>query len=79
MVLAYDFERRSTVQRHVFEVYKNQTMRFYHIEVNGTTILSTSLHRFWVPSGGEWIEARNLRAGMELHLVSGETTRVKQD
>jgi hypothetical protein len=78
VVLAYDFESRSTVQRHVLEVYKNRTMRFYHIEVNGTTIRATSLHRFWVSSEHTWIEARYLRAGMELQMVSGETAHISR-
>jgi hypothetical protein len=72
LVLAYDFECRSVVQRRILEVHRNRTMRFHHIEVSGTEVLATSLHRFWVESEGDWIEARSLHPGMELRTASGE-------
>ena len=76
IVLAHDSESGCTVERRVLEIYRNQTMSFYHIEVNGSTIRSTSLHRFWVESEGEWIETRNLRAGMQLRLFSGKAVPI---
>jgi hypothetical protein len=76
MVLAYDFDRRSTVRRRIIEVHRNRAMRFHHIQVNGQEILATSLHRFWVETEGDWIEARSLRPGMQLRMASGQLAAV---
>jgi hypothetical protein len=75
-VLAHDAESGHIVERRVLEIYRNRTMSFYHIEVGGSIIRSTSLHRFWVQSANEWIEARNLRVGMQLRSLSGEAETV---
>jgi hypothetical protein len=78
IVLSYDFERGSCVQHRILEVYRNQTLRFWHIDVDGTEILATSLHRFWVEGETEWVEARHLRAGMQLRTTSGRTTTISR-
>jgi hypothetical protein len=72
VVLAHDSESGGTVERRVLEIHTNRTMGFYHLEVGDSTIKATSLHRFWVESRREWIETRNLRAGMKLRLLSGK-------
>src|SRR6185369_888515 len=77
VVLAYDFDSESPIPRHVLEVHKNRTMRFYHVQVNGVTIRATSLHRFWSISDGDWVETRNLRPRTELHLFSGEQALIE--
>ena len=77
-VLAYDLKSKQAVPRSVLEVHQNQTLRFYHVEVGGSTIKSTSLHRFWVESEGDWVETRNLRVGMQLRLISGDTISIKR-
>jgi hypothetical protein len=76
IVLAYDFENHSTVQRYVQKIYRNRTMRFFYIEVDSIVILATSLHRFWVEPETDWVEARCLRVGMNLRKLSGETAIV---
>ncbi len=76
LVMAYDFVSGLTVPREVLEVHKNKTMRFHQIAVGGATILSTSLHRFWSKSADDWVEARNLRAGMELRSLSGASVAI---
>jgi hypothetical protein len=77
LVLAYDFESCSTVQRRILTVFRNWTRRFYCIDVNGVQIQATSLHRFWCQSEGDWIEARDLRPGMQLRMTSGEVASVR--
>jgi hypothetical protein len=78
LVLAYDFEKRTTIQRKVLEIYKNRTMRFYELKVSGVQILATGLHRFWVESERDWIEARNLHRGMELRTACGNSVPLDQ-
>ena len=73
VVFAFDFAGQSVVHRQVLQVHQNKTMRFYDIEVGGSVIRSTSLHRFWNVSQSEWTEARHLRSGTRLHLFSGES------
>ncbi len=76
LVFACDLNNFDTVARLILEVHQNHTMRFYDIEVDGTTIRSTSRHRFWVESECEWIEARNLRVGMDLRSLWGRRSRI---
>ena len=76
MVLAYDFQTSSLVSRQVLELFRNRTGRFYSIAVHGERILATSLHRFWVGTEQKWVEARHLRAGMQLLSHSGETLTI---
>ena len=52
-------------------------MRFYHVHVNGGTIRATSLHPFWSVSDRDWVEARHLRPGTELHLFNGERAMIE--
>jgi len=78
LVLAHDSASGSTVERKVLEIYRNQTMGFYHIEVASSIIRATSLHRFWVESEGEWIETRNLRVGMHLLSLHGTPMPITQ-
>ena len=78
LVIAHDSASGSTVERKVLEIYRNQTMGFHHIEVDGSIIRATSLHRFWVESEGEWIETRNLRVGMQLRSLHGTPAPIRQ-
>lgn len=78
LVLAHDSASGSTVERKVLEIYRNQTMGFYHVEVDGSIIRATSLHRFWVESESEWIETRNLRVGMRLLSLHGTPALIAQ-
>jgi len=71
MVLAQDFTLGRAVSRRVLEIYRNRTERFYHVHVEGTAILATGMHRFWVESLRDWVAARDLEPGMPLRLVSG--------
>ncbi|MCA1577389.1 MAG: DUF4157 domain-containing protein [Acidobacteria bacterium] len=70
-VLACDLKNFSIVEARVVETYRNQTTKFYHVAVGGQIICTTSLHRFWVQSEREWIDAQNLTAGMELWTTAG--------
>jgi hypothetical protein len=72
-VLAYDAEAGKVIERAVTEVHRGQTGAWITVVTDsGDEIRSTRFHRFWVESEQEWIEAIDLRAGMELRLVSGD-------
>jgi uncharacterized protein DUF4157/pretoxin HINT domain-containing protein len=76
VITAYDLDNHSTVVGRILQVFKNRTMRFYHIEIKGMQILATSLHRFWIESKNDWLEARDLQVGMRVRMVSDEVASI---
>jgi Domain of unknown function (DUF4157)/Pretoxin HINT domain len=77
MVLSQDFTLGRAVPRRVLGIYRNQTQSFYRVNVEGTVILATGMHRFWVESLGDWVAARHLEQGMPLRLVSGAIASIQ--
>src|SRR5258708_6331852 len=75
-VYAYDFEGHKVVEEKVKQTFRNVTYHWVEVEVGGETILATKSHPFWVESEQQWFKAVDLKAGMELHLSSGETAAV---
>ncbi|MEC0192289.1 polymorphic toxin-type HINT domain-containing protein, partial [Paenibacillus apiarius] len=49
----------------VEELFQRETDETYHVKVNGTTIITTAEHPFWVAGEG-WVEARDLKKGDKL-------------
>ncbi|MFW5433961.1 polymorphic toxin-type HINT domain-containing protein [Paenibacillus apiarius] len=49
----------------VEELFQRETDETYHVQVNGTTIITTAEHPFWVAGQG-WVEARDLKKGDKL-------------
>ncbi|MEC0194509.1 polymorphic toxin-type HINT domain-containing protein, partial [Paenibacillus apiarius] len=49
----------------VEELFQRETDETYHVKVNGTTIITTAEHPFWVAGEG-WVEARDLKEGDKL-------------
>ncbi|MEC0119532.1 polymorphic toxin-type HINT domain-containing protein [Paenibacillus apiarius] len=49
----------------VEELFQRETDETYHVKVNGTTIITTAEHPFWVAGQG-WVEARDLKKGDKL-------------
>jgi hypothetical protein len=81
-VYAYDFETHKVVEETVERIHQNFTYHWVEIEVDGETILATKSHPFWVESEQRWFKAVDLKAGMEVRLLSGEIaaiTSVKVD
>jgi Pretoxin HINT domain len=57
-----DEETGETAYNLVEELIQRETDETYHVSVNGTTIVTTAEHPFWV-SGEGWVEARDLKKG----------------
>ncbi|EPY08258.1 hypothetical protein PAALTS15_05618, partial [Paenibacillus alvei TS-15] len=57
-----DEETGETAYNLVEELFQRETDETYHVSVNGTTIVTTAEHPFWV-SGEGWVEARDLKKG----------------
>ncbi|WP_374018225.1 polymorphic toxin-type HINT domain-containing protein [Paenibacillus thiaminolyticus] len=49
----------------VEELFQRETDETYHVRVDGTTIITTAEHPFWVADQG-WVEARDLKEGDKL-------------
>lgn len=75
LVLAYNEETKQTEYKPVLVKHERYTMHMLTIELpTGEFIQVTPEHRFYC--NGDWIEARDLKAGDILHLRGGDYTTV---
>ena len=75
-VYAYDFSEGKAVKETVESIHQNFTYHWVEIEVGGEIIRATKSHPFWVESERIWSKAVDLKPGMELRLVSGQSVVV---
>ena len=74
-VWANDFGAGKAVERKVTELKRNFTYYWVDVQVDGETIQAARGHPFWVENEKRWVEAVNLKIGMNVRLLDG-TTRV---
>jgi hypothetical protein len=71
-----DLETGAIVPGHVLKVLSSWTSHLQLITLEGETIASTRLHRFWDDREGVWKEARRLWGGDRLLTLDGQQTQV---
>ena len=76
-VFAHDFETGRLVPRKVLQIYRSFTLAWVDIDLGTEVVTSTQLHRFWVESEQDWIDAIELVPGMTLRLQDGRTAEVQ--
>ena len=76
LVYAYDFATGTVVESRVSETPRHFTYYWVEIQVAGETIKSTRKHPFWVQSENRWVDAVDLKAGMDVRLLTGQTAAI---
>ena len=66
LVFAFDTKRGLCTVRSVLRLEQGHTQRLLDIVVAGERLSSTPQHRFWSPARRQWVQARELAAGMRL-------------
>lgn len=72
LVLAYDEETGEKEYKPVVQLFKNETLKWYHIFVNGEEIICTGGHPFYVPDFNKFVSAKDLKVGARLLLSDGK-------
>jgi hypothetical protein len=76
-VLAYDFETNKLVPRKILELHRGTTSYWVHVYLaNGTKVVATKRHPFWVESECDWIDAQDLYGGMTIRLYDGQILEI---
>ena len=77
LVWATDEETGETALKEVVQLFRNETMEWVHVTVDGEKITCTPEHPFYSPVKG-WTSAIDLRAGDILVMLNGEYVVVEQ-
>jgi len=72
LVYAYDFKSGLRVERRVTETPKNFTHFWVEVRIGQESIKATRGHRFWIENEKRWIEAADLKVGMQVRTVDGQ-------
>jgi hypothetical protein len=75
-VISTNPETKETGEKTVLQAFVNDSSDLVHITVNGEEIVSTPMHKFYVPNSG-WIPASALKAGTTLVLANGSYADVE--
>lgn len=70
-VLAYDPETGEQAYKPVVRLFRNETDKWYHVHVNEQDITCTAEHPFYVADIGEFVPAKDLKAGQLVLLADG--------
>ena len=72
LVLPYDEETGEKKYKPVVQLFKNETLKWYHIFVNGEEIICTGGHPFYVPDFNKFVSSKDLKVGERLLLSDGK-------
>ena len=70
-VLAYDPETGEQAYKHVVNLFRNATDKWYHVHVNEQDITCTAEHPFYVADLGAFVPAKDLKADQHVLLADG--------
>ena len=76
-VFAYDFKTHQIITRTITDTINHFTYFWVKIKVGDEVVTATRFHEFWVESKKEWVQAIDLKAGMQLRLQDGTTATIK--
>lgn len=71
MVLAYDEETGETAYKPVVNLFRNESKDWTGVTVNGTEIVSTPGHKYFLPEAKAWVSAEDLKVGIKVLLSDG--------
>ncbi len=75
-VWAFDFTTGKAVERKVTELMRNFTYYWVDVQVGGENIQATRRHPFWIENENRWVEAIDLKEGMSVRVLSGNTRTI---
>ena len=75
-VLAYDPETGEQAYKHVVNLFRNATDKWYHVHVNEQDITCTAEHPFYVADIDEFVPAKDLKAGQHVLLSDGSCAEI---
>ena len=70
-VLAYNEETGERDYKEVLQLFRNDSCDWTGITVNGTEIVSTPGHKYYIPESKEWVPAEELKEGNKVLLFDG--------
>lgn len=71
LVLAYDEATGEQAYKEVVRLFRNENTEWTGVTVNGTEIISTTGHKYYLPEAKEWISATKLKVGTKVLLSDG--------
>jgi RHS repeat-associated protein len=77
LVLSFDEESNRLQEKRVLDLLRNRTNKWFEIELEDESIITTKKHRFWIEKNKAWVEAQFLQAGMNLKTFDGRTKLIK--
>ena len=77
LVLAYDEETGETAYKPVVRLFRNESKDWTGVTVNGTEIVSTPGHKYYLPETKTWVSAEDLKVGTKVLLSDGSYGIIK--
>ena len=71
LVLAYDEETGEQAYKPVVRLFRNESKDWTGVTVNGTEIVSTPGHKYYLPETKTWVSAEDLKVGIKVLLSDG--------
>ncbi|MDE7398919.1 MAG: hypothetical protein K2N06_05260, partial [Oscillospiraceae bacterium] len=71
LVLAYDEKTGKKTYKLVLRLFRNKSKEWTSVTVNGTEIVSTPGHKYYLPETKEWVSAAELKVGTKVLLSDG--------
>ena len=70
-MLAYDEKTGEKAYKLVLRLFRNKSKEWTSVTVNGTEIVSTPGHKYYLPEIKEWVCAAELKVGTKVLLSDG--------